>query len=133
MKKLQTVVRILTFALFVGAAAASPVDLAETEWGFFREVGKEARFLKFRSDGKVGGYTGCNRFAGTYVQDGYELTMLTLATTRRACLSDAMKREQQFLVLLSRVRQAEGNHLELSLKDTDGNVLAELVRRDPEN
>jgi heat shock protein HslJ len=112
------------------ASAANPENLAGTEWGFPREVGKAAWFIQFRSEGKVVGSTGCNRFNGSYSQDGYALTIGTLATTRRACLSDAMKREQQFLVILEKVRRAEANHSTLTLKDTNGNVLAELKRRD---
>jgi heat shock protein HslJ len=107
MKKLRIVVGILVVACSpVSVAAASPIDLARTEWDFSGEVGKAARFLQFRSDGKVGGSTGCNRFAGTYSQDGFVVNIGTLATTRRACLPEAMKREQQFLALLSKVRRA---------------------------
>ena len=36
--------------------------------------------MQFRSDGKVGGHSGCNRFTGTYTQKDD-----TLATTRMAC------------------------------------------------
>lgn len=106
------------------------INLIGTEWGFPEETGKTAPFLQFRSDGKVGGSTGCNRFTGTYSQDGDALVIGMLATTRRACLPDMMKREQQFLIMLEKVRRAEASHLELTLKDTDGNVLAELKRRD---
>jgi hypothetical protein len=41
-----------------------------------------------------------------------------------------MKREQQFLVMLEQVRRAEAHHSTLTLRDADGNVLAELKRRD---
>lgn len=109
---------------------ANSANLAGTEWGFPGEVGKTARFIQFRPDGKVGGSTGCNRFNGPYNQDGYALTIGTLATTRRACLPDVMKREQQFLVMLEQVRRAEAHHSTLTLRDADGNVLAELKRRD---
>jgi heat shock protein HslJ len=34
-----------------------------------------ARFIEFRSGGRVTGYSGCNRFTGTYVQNGDALTM----------------------------------------------------------
>jgi heat shock protein HslJ len=78
----------------------------------------------------------CTRSAKTrrvldYTRDGYALTIVTLATTRRACPPKAMKREQQFLAMLRNVRHAEGTRLELTLKDADGNALAELVRRHP--
>lgn len=112
------------------ASAANPANLAGTQWAFPGEVGKTARLIQFRSEGKVGGFTGCNRFTGSYSQDGFALTIGPLATTRRACLPDVMKREQQFLVMLEKVRRAEANHSKLTLKDTDGNVLAELKRRD---
>jgi heat shock protein HslJ len=48
--------------------------------------------------------------------------------TRRACRPDVMKLEQQFLVMLEKVCRAVASHS--TLKDTDGNVLAELKRRD---
>jgi heat shock protein HslJ len=115
----------------MSAAAANMINLAGTEWGFPGEIGKTARFLQFRSDGKVAGSTGCNRFTGSYSQDGHALTIGTLATTRRACLPEAMQREQQFLAMPRNVRHAEGTRLELTLKDADGNALAELVRRHP--
>jgi heat shock protein HslJ len=90
----------LSCAVPTGALAANPADLAGTEWVFPGEVGKTARFIQFRSDGKIGGSTGCNRFTGSYSQDGYALTIGTLAT--RACPPDVMKREQQFLVMLEK-------------------------------
>jgi heat shock protein HslJ len=130
MKKLCVVVGLVIALFSVRAAAAGPIDLAGTAWGFSKEIGNFARFLEFRSDGKVSGSTGCNRFTGTYSQDGVVVTLGILATTRRACLPEAMKREQQFLDLLSKIRSAEGSHLRLILKDAKGDVLAELVRRD---
>jgi len=108
------------------------ITLAGTEWGFSEEIGRTARFIQFGSEGRVSGSTGCNRFSGTYNQDGDALTIGTLATTRKACRPEAMKREQQFLALLGKVRHGEGTHIKLTLKGSDGNVLAETVRRDPD-
>jgi heat shock protein HslJ len=123
---------LVVFLCAVNAAQASMINLAGTEWGFSEEIGRTARFIQFGSDGRVSGSTGCNRFSGTYSQDGDALTIGTLATTRRACLPEVMRREQQFLTLLGNVFYAEGTHLKLTLKGPDGNVLAELVRRDPD-
>jgi len=64
---------------------------------------------------------------------GYAAACLTigmLTTTRRACLTDVMKRERQSLVMLGKVRCAEANHSKLTLNNTDGNALAELKLRD---
>jgi heat shock protein HslJ len=131
--KIRTVVSLLIAALFpVSMAAAGTVNLAGTEWGFTDDASKAPRFVQFRSDGRLAGYSGCNRFTGSFTQDGNTLTMGPLATTRMACPPEAMKREQQFLALLGKVRYAEGTGLKLTLKDADDNVLAELIRRDPD-
>jgi heat shock protein HslJ len=55
-----------------------------------------------------------------------------LATTRMACLPEAMEGEQEFLALLGKIRHVDRTNLQLILKDGDGNVLAELIRRDPD-
>jgi heat shock protein HslJ len=123
---------LIVFIFAVNAAQASTINLAGTEWGYAGETGKTARFIQFRPDGKAAGFTGCNRFTGSYSQGGYTLTMGLLATTRKACLPEVMKREQQFLAMLGKVRHAEGTELKLTLKDADGNVLAELLRQAPD-
>jgi heat shock protein HslJ len=131
MKNLRSLCgRAVIFLFTVSAAEASMINLAGTEWGFPEEIGATARFIQFGSDGRVSGSTGCNRFTGTYSQDGSTLTIGTLATTRRACLPEVMRREEQFLEVLSKVRQVEANPFNLFLKAPDGNVLAELMRRD---
>jgi heat shock protein HslJ len=131
MKGSRTILGIVVVHLFtLSMAAASMINLTGTEWEFPEETAKAAPFLQFRSDGKVGGSTGCNRFTGTYSQDGHALIIGMLATTRRACPPKLMEREQWFLAMLAKVRRAEANNLELTLKDTDRKVLAKLTRRD---
>jgi heat shock protein HslJ len=49
-----------------------------------------------------------------------------------ACQRDVMERGQQFLAMLVNVRHAEASHLKLTLKDGNGKILAELLRRDPD-
>ena len=123
---------IILFAglLMISSVAAGPFNLAGSEWGFAGETGRTARFVQFRSDGVVGGSSGCNRFTGTYTQKDDELAMGPLASTRMACLPEIMEREQQFLTMLGQVRYAEADALKLALKDGNGEVLTELVRRD---
>jgi heat shock protein HslJ len=131
MKKLLGVLGVLVIVFSpVSMAAANPIDLAGTEWGLAVDVGKAARFIQFRSDGSVTGSSGCNRFTGKYAQDGGTLTMGPLATTRMACPPQIMQREQEFLALLGKIRHVDRTQLQLILKDGDGNVLAELIRRD---
>jgi hypothetical protein len=109
---LVSVLCFLVAALFaVGAVNAATFKLAGSEWGFVGETSKSARFVQFRSDGKVGGHSGCNRFTGTYMQKDDTLTMGPFATTRMACQPEVMEREQQFLAMLVTVRPAGGTHL----------------------
>ncbi|MEJ2122752.1 MAG: META domain-containing protein [Alphaproteobacteria bacterium] len=113
-------------------SGGSLISLAGTEWGYAGETGKTSQFIQFRPDGTVVGFTGCNRFTGPYGQAGDALTIGPLATTRRACLPEVTKREKQFLGVLNQVRQVEGSRRVLKLKDADGDILAELVRREPD-
>lgn len=46
--------------------------------------------LVFGADGKVSGSDNCNRFNGTYTVDGSKLTLSPLASTRRACIGEAV-------------------------------------------
>lgn len=103
---------------------------AGTEWGFPGEFDKTAPILQFRSDGKVSGSTSCNRVTGFYSEDRDGLTLWMLATTRMACRPDVMERERQFLTILEEVRRVEVSRSKLTLKETDGNILGELRRRD---
>ena len=129
---LRTVLTVLLAGQFMvsSASAGGSFNLAGSEWGFAGETGRTAPFVQFRSDGVVGGSSGCNRFTGTYTQKDEELTLGPLASTRMACPPEIMEREQQFLTMLGQVRHAEADHLKLTLTDENGEVLAELVRRD---
>ncbi len=51
--------------------------------------------LTFGEDGRVSGSTNCNGFSGTYTVDGAKLTLGALMMTRRACLAEALSRQEQ--------------------------------------
>ena len=129
---LQSLCFVVAALFAVGTVNAATFKLAGSEWGVAGEAGKSARFVQFGSDGKLGGHSGCNRFAGTYTQKDNALTMGPFATTRMACQPEVMEGERRFLAMLSNVRHLEGTHLQLTLKDGNGEVLAKLVRRDPD-
>lgn len=68
------------------------------------------------ADGRVSGHSGCNRFMGSYAQDGTALTFGALAGTKMACEADLMAVEQRMFGALSAVRQmamTPGGALEL--------------------
>ncbi len=62
--------------------------------------GKEPE-IRFTKDGKIEGTTGCNRFFGSYVQDGAKVTFSGTGATKMACMEDGvMQQEAAFLAIL---------------------------------
>lgn len=84
-------------------------------------------FLEFSSAGVVSGYAGCNRFTGSYRQNGDTLVFGPLATTRKACAPDVMEREAWLLKALKTVRRIAVTPSELSLKTLKKVVLLRLM------
>jgi heat shock protein HslJ len=75
--------------------------------------GKEPS-LSFTDDGKVSGFSGCNRFTGSFQGDGGALSFSPLASTRMAC-AEGMEQEQRILAMLTEVERysIRGNDLAL--------------------
>lgn len=97
-------------------------NLAGTDWSLVTlgnddVVAGSTLTLSFSTDGRVSGDSGCNRFMGNYEANGPRLTLSQLASTRRACLSDALNQQEQAYLraLESVVRyQASGGQLILT-------------------
>jgi len=105
------------------------LSLAGSEWGLGSDD-KNGVMVKFEPEGKVWGRLGCNRFTGTYKQDGLSLSFGPLATTRMACDEEKMKTEQKLSEVLNATQQADITHLKLTLQDASGKELVVLQRRD---
>ncbi|MEM6673615.1 MAG: META domain-containing protein [Planctomycetota bacterium] len=73
--------------------------------------------LNFVDEKSVAGSSGCNRFSGSYTQDGETITIGPLAVTRMMCAEPEGVMEQETLCLraleAARVLRVEGNRLEL--------------------
>jgi heat shock protein HslJ len=109
------------------AAAAEPLStLNGSEWGF---PNAGDAFIQFREK-DVSGFSGCNRFFGSYTFVAGELTFGPLVTTRMACPPDKMETERKILQLLEATKTAAATHTVLTLKDATGTQLATLNRRD---
>jgi len=107
--------------------AAQPSTLAGTAWSVTGvNNGKQAVVgiitgteltLQFGADGKLQGSGGCNRFNGSFSEQGRSLRIGPLASTRMACAEPAgrMAQEAQFLAALESGAKAqrEGDMLEL--------------------
>ena len=83
----------------------------------------------FGADGTLSGDTGCNTFRASYTLAGATVTIGPIATTRRACLSDAAStQEQAFLAALGAASSYELVGDRLALWDAAGATQLSLVR-----
>jgi putative lipoprotein len=110
--------------------------LVGTEWSLVELDGKPAplgagdkpaTLSLTTSDNRASGFSGCNRWAGSYERTGDQLRFGQMLSTKMACVS-GMELEQQFLSALERVRSYAITPTGLELK-SDSVVLARLVRR----
>ena len=111
--------------------AMAQTSLAGTTW-IMASAGKRPPSISFAADGKVGGFGGCNRFFGSYTQQGEDLSFSPLGATRMACPNGIMKIEQDFFSMLAKVRTAGIDTSALVLRDAAGKELARLSRRHAE-
>ena len=78
--------------------------------------------MEFSADGRVAGSAGCNRFTGSFKQDGKSLSFGPAAATRRLCVEPegVMEQEQQFLKALETVATARQEADRLEMRTADG-------------
>ena len=88
--------------------------------------------MEFSADGRVAGYAGCNRYTGSFEQDGKALSFGPAAATRRMCIEPegVMEQEQQFLKALETVATARQEADRLEMRTADG-ALAVTLNRAP--
>ena len=118
-----------------GTGTGAATELAGTQWNltsYADDSGsqvpaatKSVASIKFGADGKITGSTGCNRFSGTYSQDGSKLTIALGPMTQRACTDDpVMKQENALVAALPKVASFTSTADALTLRDASG---AELL------
>lgn len=71
-----------------------PSDWKVAEIGGQPVVPGSTPTLAFDAEGRVSGHGSCNRFMGTATLDGDKLTLTPLASTRMACLDEALSRQE---------------------------------------
>jgi heat shock protein HslJ len=128
MKHLHPILLASVFTV-TAAMADGVMALQGSEWGLGADD-QNGVVVKFEPEGKVWGRLGCNRFTGTYKQDGLSLSFGPLATTRMACDEAKMKAEQMMSEVLTATKLADITHLKLVLQDASGKELVTLQRRD---
>ncbi len=118
------------------AAATTAAELTGIEWKLTWigdapiAVADPSRLpsLSLGADGRVAGFDGCNRLAGSYQVTGRSIAFGQLVSTKMTCM-DGMKHEAAFAAALGRARSftITGTHLELA--DTGGALLARFEAR----
>lgn len=116
-----------------------PLDLAGSSWEVTAyNTGREAvagvpagvtLTLTF-ADGRMAGSAGCNRFTGSYTQEGTRLTPGSIATTRRMCAEPdgVMQVEQAFVAALEAVRRVDLEGDIVRLRDGEGALQVQARR-----
>ena len=85
--------------------------------------------MEFMPDGKLRGSAGCNSFVGSYTSSGSNLTIGSVAATRKACLEPegTMAQEAAFLRALETVATARREADRLELRTAAGALAATLT------
>jgi heat shock protein HslJ len=110
--------------MLTALAMAITVSLTGSNWV---SPANAAQTLTFEGS-RISGTAGCNRFMGSFTQDGDNIVLGDIASTRKACAPDIMVKEQKWLTMLDKVRQVEISGDELLLKDATGKVIGKLAR-----
>jgi heat shock protein HslJ len=110
-----------------GSSAGS---LAGTNWVLTPAAeGGSAPALDFDTTGHVSGSTGCNRFAGSYTQDGSGLRVELGPVTKVACTAPAVEaQETKILGALPKVRGSKVSGDTLTLTGSGGATLLTYER-----
>ena len=87
---------------------------------------KELHLITGSKDNQVHGFSGCNRYSGSYTQSGDQLTFGQMISTRMACLDDK-NQEQAYLKALMNVRRFAIEGDTLKLYDDQNRLILQFV------
>ena len=129
---MRLMILILVTTLACTTTPATDAGLRDRDWslvwveGFDSlPAGVATPTIRFGSDGRIAGNTGCNRAGAAYTVEGNRLTIDALISTKRACL-DPQGNALEFAY----IRAVEGTESyriangELELLDASGKVVA---------
>ncbi len=93
-------------------------------------IDRSNAFVRFDSENRVAGSTGCNRFFGSATIDGNKIMIGGLGMTRRACAEALMNQETRFTETLSRVTRYKHNAVSglLYFLDESGTTIIRMSR-----
>ena len=107
--------------------AEAPVLLDGTSWtlveGTDVEIPDDVEMTIAFEAGRASGSGGCNRFTGSYEQDGESISLSRLASARMACAEEVMSAEQAYHSALESVTSWSATGGVLVLSDSAGEAL----------
>ncbi len=134
----QTRDRALVFTIslaLVMSASVLAAGLAGSEWRPVK-IGERVLpesasiFVKFEAGGRLSGYSGCNRFFGSYEIADDGITIGPLGATRMACPEPVMALESVFLETLQAAEGFARDTIRLTLIDEQGRSSVQLIQTD---
>jgi heat shock protein HslJ len=122
------------------SGAAPSATLENTHWKLVEAAGEavvtpadrsEAYFRLDPMGNRVEGFSGCNRFSGTYKLEGRTLRFAQVAMTMMAC-SDTRNPEERFSRAINGAAAYKVSGNQLELLDAAGAALARFEARAPQ-
>jgi heat shock protein HslJ len=123
---------LLVTLIFLACASASTSELSDREWrmesveGFTTmPAGVATPTVRFGTDGRFSGNTGCNSAGATYTAKGDQLNIGMMTMTKRACLDPEGNRlEHAYAEAIGKTRRFRIADGQLELLSAEGAALA---------
>ena len=138
MRKMFTILVIAILSSFFAMCTKKDTIPVESSWAVEKVYveGSEIQvpqdhnpYLAFLKDSKISGETGCNRFFGDFDVKGKKLTFSNVGSTRMMCPNMAF--ENAWLGAISNTAEFSLQKNTLTLKDSNGNIIALLLKKEP--
>lgn len=81
-------------------------------------------YVQFETDGKLGGYAGCNRFFGSFELSDNAIHIESIGITRMACASQVMSFEISFIEALQSATTVARANNRIALRNDQGQAVA---------
>jgi heat shock protein HslJ len=128
----KMVLFLMLIATFGCAVPMADVPLRDRDWtlvsidGFDSlPSGADTPTIRFETDGRLSGNTGCNRAGADYTVAGDRLTIKPMFSTKRACADpQGNALERAYLTAIEATRSYGMTNGQLELLDDSGKVLA---------
>lgn len=132
---------IILFVLIFHTALAQSPNLDGSRW-VLSAYAQGPRFVQVSptygatlefTQGRAGGYNGCNSFGGIYTQEGSQLSFSAMVQTMKACPDPLGRLEQTYNQLLTQVRSFALTSGVLRLKNQAGKTILIFAQARPQD